>query len=326
MIDYLSQHLPAAVTDYLPEALDNLDIAPASLRKASTWDKALDLAPSIIVILLLGWLANWLVGQGLRLYRHLKTRRTQDPEAIKRVETVTRVLRYAFTVLITLGTFLLAFDKMGIAVAPLLGAAGIVGIAVGFGAQSLVKDYFTGLFLIVENQLRQGDVVEVGGKGGLVEEVTLRYVRLRDYEGYVHFVPNSLITTVTNKSRGFAFAVMDIGIAYKENTDTVVLLMKEVGAELCADPVFSTKILEPLDVAGVEQWADSAVIIRCRFKVVALEQWNVKREYLRRLKQRFDRAGIEIPFPHMTVYPGQAGATLLAGASEEDSEEAPSQD
>jgi small-conductance mechanosensitive channel len=172
MIDYLTHYLPAAVTDYLPEALDNIEIAPASLRKASTWDKLLDSLPSIAVIIVLGILVNWTVKQLLKLYRYLKTRRVTDPEDIKRIDTVTRVLHYACSVFIWLGTVFLVFERLGIAVGPLLGAAGIVGIAVGFGAQSLVKDYFTGLFLIIENQLRQGDAVEVGGKSGTVEEIT----------------------------------------------------------------------------------------------------------------------------------------------------------
>ena len=320
MIDYLTHYLPAAVSDYLPEALDNIEIAPESLRKASTWDKLLDSLPSIAVIIVLGILLNWALKQLLRFYRYLKTRRVTDPEDIKRVDTVTRVLHYAFSVFIWLATVLLIFDRLGIAVAPLLGAAGIVGIAVGFGAQSLVKDYFTGLFLIIENQLRQGDVVEVGGKSGLVEEITLRYVRLRDYEGYVHFVPNSLISTVTNKSRGFAFAVMDISVAYKEDTDTVTALMKKVGTALRDDPAFSPKILEDLEVAGMQQWADSAIILRCRFKVSAMEQWAVKREYLYRLKQAFDREGIEIPFPHMTIHTSPGGSKANPFTAEQTSE------
>ncbi|MGH8632197.1 MAG: mechanosensitive ion channel family protein [Burkholderiales bacterium] len=175
----------------------------------------------------------------------------------------------------------------------------------GFGAQSLVKDYFTGLVMLVENQVRQGDVVEVAGKGGLAEEVTLRYVRLRDYEGSVRYVPNGAIDTVTNRSRGFAFAVIDIGVAYKEEVDRVFEVMRRVAAQLREDAAFGPRILEDLEVAGVDQWADSAVVIRCRFKVKALEQWGVRREYLRRLKQAFDSEGTEIPFPHVTVYAGQ---------------------
>jgi small conductance mechanosensitive channel len=189
-------------------------------------------------------------------------------------------------------------------VAPILGAAGVVGIAVGFGAQSLVKDYFTGFFILLENQIRQGDVVQVADKAGLVEEITLRYVRLRDYDGNVHYVPNGLVTTVTNMSRGFAQSVIDVGVAYREDVDEAFEVMRAVAAELRADAAFAPRILDEIEIAGVEKWADSAVVLRCRFKVAPLEQWNVRREFLRRLKQAFDARGIEIPFPHLTVYAG----------------------
>ncbi|MBI2315821.1 MAG: mechanosensitive ion channel family protein, partial [Betaproteobacteria bacterium] len=154
---------------------------------------------------------------------------------------------------------------------------------------------------LLENQMRQGDVVEIAGKSGLIEEITLRHVRLRDYDGNVHYVANSLITTVTNMSRGFAHAVVDVGVAYRENVDEVFEVMREVGAELRADPVFGAKIAGELEIAGVERWAESAVILRCRFTVRPLEQWNVRREYLRRLKRAFDARGIEIPVPHVAV-------------------------
>lgn len=144
------------------------------------------------------------------------------------------MIRYLANVVMTLISGLLVLSELGISVAPILGAAGVVGIAVGFGAQSLVKDYFTGFFLLLENQIRQGDVVEIAGKGGLVEEVTLRFVRLRDYEGNVHYIPNSLISTVTNRSRGFANAVIDIGVAYGEDLDEVFAVMRRVGTELRA--------------------------------------------------------------------------------------------
>ena len=195
--------------------------------------------------------------------------------------------------------------ELGISIAPILGAAGVAGLAIGFGAQSLVKDFFTGFFLLLENQMRQGDVVEAGGKAGVVEEITLRYVRMRDYDGNVHFVPNGNITTVTNMTRDFAYAVIDVGIAYRENIDQALDVMRQVGAELRADSEFALKIREDLEIAGVNKWADSAVILRSRFKVAPIEQWGVRREYLRRLKSAFDHAGIEIPFPHLTLYPGQ---------------------
>jgi small conductance mechanosensitive channel len=192
----------------------------------------------------------------------------------------------------------LILSVLGISIAPILGAAGVVGLALGFGAQSLVKDYFTGFFLLMENQIRVGDVVEAGGKAGLVEEVTLRYVRLRDYSGNVHYVPNGNISTVTNMSMGFAYAVMDVGVAYGENTDEVAAVIRKVGQTMRDDPEYGSKILEDLEIAGVDNLADSAVMIRCRFQVLPLEQWGVRREFNRRIKLAFDEVGIEIPFPH----------------------------
>ncbi len=147
-------------------------------------------------------------------------------------------------------------------------------------------------------------MVEVGDRSGLVEDVTLRYVRLRDYDGNVHFVPNNLISTVKNMSRGFAQAVIDVGVAYRENTDEVFEAMRAVGSDMRADAVYGLKLLDELEIAGVERWDDSAVIVRCRFKVVPLEQWSVRREFLRRLQKEFDARGIEIPFPHVTLYAG----------------------
>ena len=225
---------------------------------------------------------------------------------MKRAETLGRVFRYIAAVIIVIVAGTLILSELGIAVAPILGAAGVVGVAVGFGAQSLVKDYFAGFFILLENQMRQGDVVDIAGKAGLVEEITLRYVRLRDYDGNVHIISNGLITTVTNMSRGFAQSVVDVGVAYRENTDEVVAVMRETGAEMRADPEFGPKILDELEIAGVDKWADSAVILRCRFKVQPLEQWAVRREFLRRLKMAFDTRGIEIPFPHLTIYAGAA--------------------
>ena len=217
-----------------------------------------------------------------------------------------QVFHYIASVVIVVVAGMLLLGELGISIGPLLATAGVVGMAIGFGAQHLIRDYFTGFFILLENQVRQGDVVNVADKGGLVEEVTLRYIKLRDYDGNVHFIPNGAITTVTNMSRGYAFSVIDVGVAYRENIDEVMEIMQRVGKELAADPAFSSKILEPLEMAGVDKWDDSAVVIRCRFKVPPLEQWGIRREYLKRLKQAFDEQGIEIPYPHITVYPGQA--------------------
>lgn len=260
----------------------------------------------VVLIAVAAWIGLAVMRRLLRIFRARITRGMDDPEQIKRAETLGDVFRHIIAVIILVVAVTLILSEIGIAVAPILGAAGVVGLAVGFGAQSLVKDYFAGFFILLENQMRQGDVVEIADKSGLIEEITLRYVRLRDYDGNVHFVSNGLITTVTNMSRGFAQSVMDVGIAYREDTDVAVDVMRETGAELRADPLFGPKILDELEIAGVDKWADSAVILRCRFKVRPLEQWNVRREFLRRLKKAFDARGIEIPFPHLTVYAGAA--------------------
>lgn len=258
-------------------------------------------AGRIALILLLTALALRAIRQLIPRLRDAIVSRQQTPEDGQRVRTLSRVARYIFTVATSLVSAMLILGELGISVAPILGAAGVVGIAVGFGAQSLVKDYFTGFFLLLENQIRLGDVVDVGGKSGLVEEITLRYLRLRDYSGNVHYIPNGTISTVTNMSLGHAFAVIDVSIAYGEKIDHVIDVMRQVGLELRTMPAFAPNILEELEIAGVEQWAESAVMIRCRFKVAPLQQWAVRREYLQQLKARFDSEGIEIPFPHVKL-------------------------
>ena len=259
----------------------------------------------VLIILVLAWLALRLSRKALARLRLHMQQDENDIERNKRLKTLEQVFRYVVAVIITLITGMLVLSEMGISIAPILATAGVLGIAIGFGAQSLVKDYFNGLFLLLENQVRQGDVVEVAGKGGLVEEMTLRYIRLRDYEGSVHYIPNGTIDTVTNRSRSFAHAVIDVGVAYREDVDEVYAAMREVAAELRADPEFAEKIVEDIEIAGVDQWGDSAVVIRCRFKVRPLEQWGVRRAYLYRLKKAFDAAHIEIPYPHLTVYAGE---------------------
>jgi moderate conductance mechanosensitive channel len=256
----------------------------------------------IVVILLLAWLFILVSRRALGALRARVASRLDDGEAVKRADTLNRVFRHTVTVVISLIAFVAVLSEVGVSVAPILGAAGVVGLAVGFGAQSLVKDYVTGLLLLIENQIRQGDVVQIAEFSGSVEEVTLRYVRLRDYSGNVYFIPNGTISTVINMSRGFSHAVIDIGVAYSADLDEVMDVMRSVGAELRQDPKFAAQILQDLDIAGVQDWAESAVMIRARFQVVASQQWAVRREYLRRLKHAFDRHGIEIPFPQRMLH------------------------
>jgi small conductance mechanosensitive channel len=268
------------------------------------WSTAATVVLRVLIIAVAALVVIGVLQRLIRLFRERLAQRMDDPEAVKRAATLGRVFRYVVAVVVSLVAGMLILSELGVSLAPILGAAGVVGIAVGFGAQSLVKDYFSGFFILLENQIRVGDVVRIADIGGLVEEVTLRHVRLRDYDGNVHYVPNGLITTVTNMARGFAQSVIDVGVAYREDVDEAFDVMRAVAREMRADPAFGPKILDELEVAGVENWADSGVVLRCRFKVAPLEQWTVRREYLRRLKKAFDQRGIEIPFPHLTVYAG----------------------
>ncbi|OYY82383.1 MAG: mechanosensitive ion channel protein MscS, partial [Methylophilales bacterium 16-45-9] len=177
----------------------------------------------VLVILLVAFILLKLTANLIKnVRRHLNHRAGDNLEENKRVDTMCRVIRYVLTVIIYAVTVIEILNEIGISIAPILGAAGVVGLAVGFGAQSLIKDYFNGFFILLENQIRQGDVVEAGDKAGFVEEVTLRHIRMRDYDGDVHYVPNGIITTVTNKSRDYAQSVIDIGVAYREDIDTVI--------------------------------------------------------------------------------------------------------
>ncbi len=200
----------------------------------------------------------------------------------------------------------MALDQIGLDITPIIASAGIVGLAVGFGAQNLVRDVINGFFIILENQVSVGDVAVVNGTGGLVEAISFRTITLRDLSGTVHIFPNGTITTLSNMTMEFSYYLMDIGVAYKEDTDKVCAVMREVSAELQHDPQFGLNILEPLDILGVDEFGDSAVVIKARIKTLPIQQWMVGREYRRRLKKAFDKEGIEIPFPHHTLYMGEA--------------------
>jgi small-conductance mechanosensitive channel len=233
-----------------------------------------------------------------RLLRIIENRQQADGrEAARRALTLVRVLRYVLTLAVALIAGISILSQLGVNIGPILGAAGVVGIAIGFGAQSLVKDYFTGFFLLLENQIRVGDLIDAGGKSGLVEELTLRYLRLRDYDGNVHYIPNSQISVVTNMSLGHSNAVINIEVAYKEDLDAVMARIGHCATLLRQDPAWSEKILD-FELAGVEALGASGITIRCRFRVQPLEQGPVRREFNRRIKADFDAAGIEIPFPH----------------------------
>jgi moderate conductance mechanosensitive channel len=226
--------------------------------------------------------------------------------ARQRVQTLQGVLGTIAVVMIWLIVILMSLAQIGINIGPILAGAGVLGLAVGFGAQNLVRDLVSGFFLILENQIRVGDVAMINGTGGLVERITFRTVTLRDQGAIVHTFPNGTIQTLSNLTKEWSAYLMNIGVAYKEDTDRVVEVMRRVAEELRAEPQYGSVMLEPLEIIGVDDFADSAVIIKARFKTQPIKQWFVGREYRRRLKKAFDAEGIEIPFPHRTIYTGEA--------------------
>ena len=220
-------------------------------------------------------------------------RRTTAADELRRIDTVGNAFRYFATVVVVLVSGTLILGELGISITPILATAGVAGIAIAFGAQSLIKDYFTGFFLLIEDQIRQGDVVEIVGKAGEVEEVTLRYVRLRDGDGYVHFVPNGEIKAVVNRTRTHAFANIDVGVPDDADFEAVFTAMREVGAALRADPKFAALILGEVEVLGVERWELWGVMLRCRMKVLPHERDTVRRELNRRLVMEFKKRGLK---------------------------------
>jgi len=227
-------------------------------------------------------------------------------EIEKRVQTVGNLLKKVIFVSIWLVAAMMVIKELGFDVKPILAGAGIIGLAVSFGAQNLVRDIISGLFIIIENQIRVGDVAIINGTGGLVEAINLRTTVLRGLDGTVHIFPNGTINTLSNMTHEYSYYVFDIGVAYKEDVDRVMEILKEIGNEIMQDEYYRSLIIEPLEIWGVDKFADSAVIIKARIKTLPIKQWEVGREINRRIKKRFDEEGIEIPFPHHSLYAGEA--------------------
>ncbi|CAN5501356.1 hypothetical protein BH23ACI1_BH23ACI1_27770 [soil metagenome] len=222
-------------------------------------------------------------------------------ERAKRARTLGGVIQNATTVVIVTIAALTVLRELQVDIAPILTGAGILGLAIGFGAQTLVRDIISGFFLILEDQVRVGDVAAINGTGGLVEAINLRTIVLRDAEGIVHVFPNGGITTLSNRTKDFSFYVIDLGISYDEDPDRVSAVLRETAAALQADPKYGPNILAPLEIQGVDAFADSAVMMKMRIKTVPLKQWEVGREFRRRIKKAFDQHAIEIPFPQRVV-------------------------
>lgn len=275
-----------------------------------SWDIIVKTGIRVAIILVIAWICMKILQKLLeRVERRLlkKSREDNEPasESEKRIETIIRLLRQAAMLALWLTVLLIILKEIGVEIAPIIASAGIVGLAVGFGAQNLVRDIISGFFIILENQIRVGDVAIINGKGGLVEKINFRTIVLRDLAGIVHVFPNGTIDTLSNLTNEWSAYVFEIGVAYKEETDRVVEVMAETGRLLKEDHEFGPLMLEEPEIFGVDKFDDSAVVIKGRIKTKPISQWKVGREYLRRLKYAFDERGIEIPFPHRTFYFGE---------------------
>ena len=229
-----------------------------------------------------------------------------------RVATLTGVLRALALVTLWSVIAVIALSQLGLDVRPILAGAGIVGLAVGFGAQYLVRDVIAGFFLVLEDQVRVGDVAVVNGTGGVVETVTFRTIVLRDVAGTVHIFPNGSVTTLANMTKGWSGYVVDVEIGYKEDPDRVIAVMRRVAEELRADPVHALSILEPIEIFGVDGFKEGTVVIKARLKTRPIQQWTVGREYRRRLVHSFAAEGIDAPPRVMQVAePGKPLPVLL---------------
>jgi moderate conductance mechanosensitive channel len=255
----------------------------------------------VVVLMLVGLKAARIVSE--RVYAFL--RKEGDEEHQKRADTLRGVTRITLSMVILIVGTAVIMGEVGIQIGPILAAAGIIGLAVGFGAQHLVQDVISGFFIFMEDQIRVGDVVQIAGKGGLVERVNLRMVVLRDLHGNVHYIRNGMIDVVTNMTKDFSRYVFDVGVAYREDVDEVIEVIKEVDESMRNDPAYSGDILEPIEILGLDRFDDSAIVVRARTKTKPIKQWSIGREFNKRLKKRFDELDIEIPFPHVTLYMGQ---------------------
>lgn len=271
------------------------------------WPLLINSALRILLVVALAWVAFRALG--------VLTRRVEravsagDAGTIsfqeQRAKTLVGLLRSVGIVFILLIALFMILEGLGVNIGPLLAGAGVIGLAISFGSQSLVKDIISGLFILFENQFGVGDVIRVADVSGAVERMTLRVVVLRDIHGTVHVIPNGEITRVSNLTRLWSRAVLEIGVAYKEDADHVMEVMRDVGRGMWEDPEWRPLLVEEITVPGIESFGDSSVNIRIMAKTIPLKQWDVARELRRRLKRRFDEERIEIPFPHRTFYWGE---------------------
>lgn len=229
---------------------------------------------------------------------HYKSAREEK----QREDTLIGLFRTALTVILWIIGIIFILQEFGVNLAALATGAGLIGIVVGFGAQSMIKDFLSGMFIILENQYRVGDVVTIGGHSGLVENVTIRMTKLRDLDGSVYFVPNGEITTVRNMTLEYSGVIIEVGISYDSDVEQAKKLIDQVGRDMAEDADWKDRIIEPITFLRLDSFGDSSVNLMAVGKTVPIEQWNVAGEYRTRLKRAFDKNGVEIPFPQRVVH------------------------
>lgn len=276
-----------------------------TLKSLTSWltTSGIKIIGILIAFIILAQMSRW-IAKWMEKFVYEKDP-LQASEAKKRAQTLGNILRHAFLIIITFVAALMILGELGIQLGPLLATAGIGALAIGFGAQSLVKDVISGFFIILENQYRIGDVIEVAGVSGLVESVSMRKTVLRDLQGKVHTIPNGEIKVVSNLSKEWSRSVLDLGVSYREDIDRIIDLLIQIGKELESEEPYKSAILEPLQVLGVDKFDESQMVIRMMVKTAPLKQWEVGRELRRRIKIRFDEKGIQLPYPHRVFIWGE---------------------
>lgn len=302
-------------------------------RMSEILDRVLELllthGPRLLIALIVFIIASralqWAIGRIEKDIIARNARRSDMPrETEKRIQTLFSVFRKALIVVIWCVAAMVVLSIVGVNIGPIIATLGVFGLAISFGSQALVRDVISGMFILFENQIRVGDVANINGTGGLVEEINLRTTVLRDLSGTVHVIPNGSINSLANLTKDWSAAVLDIGVAYKEDVDKVLEIIGEVCARMRKDEKFGPMITTDAEIFGVDSFGDSAVVIRMRIKTKPIEQWNVGRELRRRIKYAFDENGIEIPFPHRTLYFGEASpAFQISNQTPKESPEEP---
>lgn len=260
-----------------------------------------------VVFLILFKLIKYIV-KGFSKVLHRRSRKDDDitkSERQKRINTLTSIISTVLKIVLVFLYAVIVLEKLGVAIGPILASAGILGLAIGFGAQELVRDMISGFFLLLEDQIRIGDAVELNGTWGVVESIELRTIKLRDLSGVVHVFQNGKINTLSNMSKDWSAILINVGVAYKEKYDRVVKVIEKVGDDMYNNSDFKDEMIAPLEISGLNEFADSAIVIRVIIKTKPGMQWDTGRDFRRRIKEAFDEANIEIPFPHRTVYWGE---------------------